>query len=78
MPDGGFCPCRDKQIEKKGIENIKKDAVLLFMGMIICIVNILKNAETPGIKRRDSQFGRLCHMVAHGHRNNMVAHGHRV
>jgi hypothetical protein len=42
MPDGGFCPCRDKQIEKKGIENIKKDAVLLFMGMIICMVNILK------------------------------------
>jgi hypothetical protein len=56
MPDGGFCPCRDKQIEKKGIENIKKDAVLLFMGMIICMVNILKtmrrpvkNVETPNL-----------------------------
>jgi len=63
MPDGRFCPCRDKQIEKKGIENIKKDAVLLFMGMIICMVNILKtqrrpvkNAGTPGIKRRDAWY----------------------
>jgi len=45
----------DKQMQKRGIENIKKEAVLLFIGMNICKVNILKNVETPGKKRRNAR-----------------------